>query len=85
MPELDDWWNYHGETLCPCCGLGSETGKRFKVCADYRDIDANHYQVRWRDGSGEWLVIDHLSPHEMACERYTFGDLCEECEKSLDD
>lgn len=25
---------YDGETLCPCCGRGLQTGKQYAICAD---------------------------------------------------
>lgn len=81
-----DWWNYHGEPLCPRCGVGAESGDRYKVCAEYADVDSNGYQVRWNGGpKSDWLIVDHLSPHEMACERYNYGDLCAKCEAALGD
>ncbi|OQQ32285.1 hypothetical protein A6411_10795 [Prescottella equi] len=55
---------YHGEDLCPRCGIGAVTGWRYPICADRRDDG-----TRW--------------PHEETCQRYTYGDLCADCERTL--
>lgn len=31
--ELDPG-QYGGETLCPCCGVGFDTGNYYKICTD---------------------------------------------------
>lgn len=79
MADLD-WWNYHGEALCPRCGVGAETGDRYKVCAEYPEVDDGGYRITWTDGMETAYSLDGLTPHEMACERYNYGDLCQGCE-----
>ena len=32
--KLLDPTEYGGEILCACCGLGFETGNRYKICTD---------------------------------------------------
>lgn len=77
MIETLDWFNYHGEALCPRRGKGTETGSYYKTCAEYStDIK---YQIQWNGGDGIYTV-DDIAPHAMACERYTYAsELCAEC------